>query len=66
MCRRKNFEHTMAEENLDLMAALNADPDAKSAFDFERYGQMIAERDNITLLENGYIDTINCAAPRMG
>ena len=49
----------MAEENLDLMAALNADPDAKSAFDFERYGQMIAERDNITLLENGYIDTIN-------
>lgn len=55
----KNFGHTMAEENLDLMAALNADPDAKSAFDFERYGQMIAERDNITLLENGYIDTIN-------
>lgn len=26
---------------------------------YERYGQMIAERGNVTLLENGYIDTIN-------
>ena len=55
----KNFGHTMVEQNPDLKAVLEADSDAMSAFDFERYGQMIAERDNITLLENGYIDVIN-------
>lgn len=55
----ENFGLTMVEQNPDLKAVLEADSDAMSAFNYERYGQMIAERGNVTLLENGYIDVIN-------
>lgn len=55
----ENFGLTMVEQNPDLKAVLEADSDAMSAFNYERYGQMIAERGNVTLLDNGYIDVIN-------
>lgn len=55
----ENYGRTLVTQNWDLKNVLQEDEEAMSAFDFERYGRLVAEKNNIELLENCYIDTVN-------
>lgn len=60
---QESLGFTLAESNPMLMDVLNSDPCLMSAFDFERYGEMLEEQ-GLVAGKEFYVD-VNCDGPQL-